>query len=299
MPKGPLVREVLYFSPPMCYTVFKRGGMMSKRKKVQEKPYSGVMDSPIGILIMALLAIPLGIWFIAEQTTNTPIPRAEAVAHIGCFESYETGKNYCGINFLDGSYYNVYPHTESAAFRKTMETLPRGTKLYLLVNPNNDYVAEIKTETEELMNFELSQQAIASYDDGYVGIGIILLVAGLLLIVYAVFFIRFRKKEATRRAIKQAEEATKHLRYADETVKSRTLLTASVAGYRITYRRVKNVNELVVNGRVYDEMKGFLEFEHNLCATVDGHVIEAGYDADSYSYIRFDDETIEQKKRRW
>lgn len=273
--------------------------MMSKRKKVQEKPYSRVMDSPIGMLIMALLTIPLGIWFIAEQTTNTPIPRAEAVAHVGYFESYESGKNYCGIYFSDDSYYHVYPHTESAEFRKAMETLPCGTKLYLLVNPNNDYVAEIKTETEELMNFELSQQAIASYDNGYVGIGVLLLVTDLLLFVYAVLFIRSRKKEETRHAVKRAEEATKHLRYADEAVKSRTLLTASVGDYRITYRRVKHVNELIVNGRVYDEMKGFLEFEHNLCATVDGHVIEAGYDADSCSYIRFDDETIEQKKRHW
>jgi len=80
-------------------------------------------------------------------------------------------------------------------------------------------------------------------------------------------------------------------------VKSRILLEARVQGYQICYRRVKSTNELVINGRVYDEKKGIIEFAHKLCATVDGHEIEAGYDSDSYSYILFDGEMIQRKIR--
>lgn len=61
---------------------------------------------------------------------------------------------------------------------------------------------------------------------------------------------------------------------------------------------MKSVNELVINGRVYDEKKGVVEFEHRLCAVIDGHTVEAGYDEDSYSYILFDGELV-KRKRRW
>ena len=74
-------------------------------------------------------------------------------------------------------------------------------------------------------------------------------------------------------------------------------MEANVNGYQICYRRVKSVNELVINGRVYDEKRGIIEFAHKLCATVDQHTVEAGYDEESYSYILFDGELIKRKKR--
>ena len=57
------------------------------------------------------------------------------------------------------------------------------------------------------------------------------------------------------------------------------------------------LNELVVSGWVYDEKKGLIEFEHRLCATVDGYAVEAGYDPDGRSYIMFDGKVIERKER--
>ena len=67
--------------------------------------------------------------------------------------------------------------------------------------------------------------------------------------------------------------------------------------YQICYRRVKSTNELVINGQVYDEKKGIIEFEHKLCATISGHNIEVGYDTESFSYMVFDGKTIKRKKR--
>lgn len=87
------------------------------------------------------------------------------------------------------------------------------------------------------------------------------------------------------------------LRRADNEVKSRTLLQAEESGYQIVYRRVKKVNELIVNGIVYDEYEALVEFPHTLSAVVDGHKIEVMYDDKSHMYIIFDGKQIAKKLR--
>ena len=91
---------------------------------------------------------------------------------------------------------------------------------------------------------------------------------------------------------------SKHLRMADIDAKARILLQTEKDGLAITYRRVKNVNELVINGAVYDEYVARIEFAHNLEAVVDGREVEAGFDGNR-SYIKIDDEVIERKIRMY
>ena len=89
------------------------------------------------------------------------------------------------------------------------------------------------------------------------------------------------------------------LRYADREVKHRVFLEAEVSGCRICYRRVKKVNELVVNNHVYAEMEMVIEPTHMLTAVVNGHLIQVGYEsAGSYSYINVDGIQV-AKKMRW
>ncbi|MBQ4113554.1 MAG: hypothetical protein IJD38_12230, partial [Clostridia bacterium] len=83
--------------------------------------------------------------------------REEAIAYEGEFARYEVGHNDRDLCFTDGSNFDVYAHTETNAFQETMKSLEAGTKLWILVHPHSDYVIEIRTETEELMNFEESQ----------------------------------------------------------------------------------------------------------------------------------------------
>lgn len=178
-----------------------------------------------------------------------------------------------------------------------MESLAKGTKLSILVNPNNECVVEIKNDTAELLNFEESQKAIDSYDNGYIAIGWFACAAGVFLIIYALCSADYERKEKSRHAAKVKGVESTYLRHADPAVKNRVLLEATADGYSICYRRVKSVNELVINGRVYDEKKGVIEFEHKLCASLDGHSFAAGTDEDGYSYITFDGEIISCKKR--
>ena len=87
------------------------------------------------------------------------------------------------------------------------------------------------------------------------------------------------------------------LRTADMTVKSRTLLESNVLGHSVIYRRVKKTNELVIDGRVYDEYIALMEFPHTLVAVVDGHVIQAGCDNTSRIFISADGNVIAKKLR--
>ena len=260
-----------------------------------------ILNSPIATVIFSLIAIALGILFIFITTSNTPASREEALSYSGEFAKYESGRSYCSVEFKDGSSYDVYPHTVSAEFERTMESLKEGTKLYILVNPNNDYVAEIRTDNAEILNFEKSQQEIDSYDNGYIVIGIIVIVCGVFLLSFGTGLGLYKKKETekhaerNRRHIDGKSDAALHR--ADTSVKSRTLLEAVHNEYTILYRRLNHTNELVINGYVYDRKKGVIEFEHKLVAELDGHLFEAGFDGNSSSYIRVDKKTVAKKKR--
>ncbi len=266
-----------------------------KKEKYYYRWSDAMLESPVACVIFGIIGIIMGVIMIVSQNSNTPVSREEAIECEGYFESYESGKNYSGINLSDGTYLDIYPHTQSGEFIEQIKSLPKGTKVYALVNPNNEYVAELRTETLELMNFEQSQQDVDDYDNCYIYIGIFAISAAVFIMAYSLGSNSYKKREAAKHSKKKAGGA---VRYADVTVKARILLEVSHLGYHICYRRVKHTNELVVNGKVYDEKKGIMEFEHKLCANIKGHNIESGYDKEGYSYITFNGEILE-RKRRW
>ena len=104
-------------------------------------------------------------------------------------------------------------------------------------------------------------------------------------------------EEITAGAEEITEESSKVLRMADTDVKARVLLEAEAEGYSIVYRRVKRINELVVNGRVYDEYEALVECPHILAATPDGHKIEVHYETTGVIRIYFDGNEIAKKLR--
>ena len=87
------------------------------------------------------------------------------------------------------------------------------------------------------------------------------------------------------------------LRRADTDGKFRVFLEAQAAGFMICYRRIERVNELVINGYVYGELKLFVEGKHELSAVLNGHRIQAGFDG-RFSYICVDGELV-TRKIRW
>lgn len=86
------------------------------------------------------------------------------------------------------------------------------------------------------------------------------------------------------------------LRSADFSVKSKTFLECDYLNHKIIYRRVKKVNELVIDGYVYAEYSALIEFSHTLCAAVGGHMFYAGLQFNK-SFIAVDGITLKQKIR--
>ena len=89
------------------------------------------------------------------------------------------------------------------------------------------------------------------------------------------------------------------LRRADEEAKCRVLLDAEALGHHIVYRRVKRVNELVIDYYVYDDVEMLVENAHALKARIDGHDVEVGYDGASHSYLKVDGQLVTKKLRLW
>ena len=119
--------------------------------------------------------------------------------------------------------------------------------------------------------------------------------------VLAYYKLKKTPEQAVETAENQAEVSavvmdSTPLRMADNDVKFRTLLEVEHNGTVITYRRVKKVNELVINGNVYDEYEALVEQPHALEATVYGCNIVAGYDGLN-SYIKVGGEIIKKKIR--
>ncbi len=132
-----------------------------------------------------------------------------------------------------------------------------------------------------------------AYDFDIIGLAAFFVLGGLFLVAY----IFLQGKSERREAEKRANNNPMQPRKIDPSKKGKVFLEADVEGYKIIYRRVGFVNELVVNGYVYDEMKAVLEFAHKLTAHIDGHTIEAGLQKDDVVYINFDGENVDMDLR--
>lgn len=91
-------------------------------------------------------------------------------------------------------------------------------------------------------------------------------------------------------------ESSSYIRFAED-VKAKIFLEEYVMGKHVVYRRVKSVNELVINGKVYDEYEALVERPHNLQAKINGHLFEVGIASTSQMYISVDKEIIKKKLR--
>ena len=255
-------------------------------------------------LTIFLILAALGSFMIYQSRKYAPIEREDAETYVGSFEEYRSEDRV--LAFSDGAEYRLYPDAVTNDLEAALTALETGTELRLLVNPKIELVIEIRTGTAVLLDFDASQTAIyAGHKDSF-WIGVMFIGLSLILLILLQIDRIGRKKEKTRQRVRDGRakkqkfrgKGTPPLRDADMTKRGRILLEATEDKYEIVYRRLKKVNELIVNGRVYDEMKAVLEVEHTLSAEIDGHKIEAGLqEIGTISFIRFDGETLAEKRR--
>ena len=132
----------------------------------------------------------------------------------------------------------------------------------------------------------------------------IYIVVTLSISIYSYFKLKKLPNEEPLQEVVQADGAVLNenlydspvLRNADFSVKSRTLLECDFLNHKVLYRRVKKVNELVIDGKVYAEYVSRMEFNHALFAIVDGHKFVAGLE-NNLSFIEVDGAVLKQKLR--
>ena len=255
-------------------------------------------------LTIFLIMAALGSFMIYQARRYAPIEREGAESYVGSFEEYRSEDRV--LAFSDGAEYRLFSVTATDELETALNGLEKGTELRLLVNPKIDDVIEIRTATEYLLDFDGSQAAIYADRKDLFWIGVMFIGLPLILLLLLQIERIGKKKEKKRQRVRDGRvkkqkfrgKGTPPLRDADMTKRGRILLEATKDKYEIVYRRLKKVNELIVNGRVYDEMKAVLEVEHTLSAEIDGHKIEAGLqEIGTISFIRFDGETLAEKRR--
>ena len=141
--------------------------------------------------------------------------------------------------------------------------------------------------------YEIVKDPDRSDIKGFIFLGIFAIFAGIFIFVFTVKQMLHEKKV---KATNENRRTYGAIRRADN-VKCRILLEAECDGMKICYRRVKSVNELVINGSVYDEYRNVLEFEHELVGKYGDHTVKAGLDEDSQSYISVNGVRIAVKTR--
>lgn len=279
-----------------------KGNPTSYKEKLEKKR---IRETKIFTLFAVIAGTAIGIFFLFYALTYQPLPREEAVAFSGQLARYKESQSsrYGGrLYFGDDSQFELENAYETKELTEALQSLVPGTTLYLLIDPELNCVIEIRTESRELLNLDEAQQEILSERRAFIFIAILLFVCDILLLVITLLERKAKKdNKAAKQQLKKKKAAelgeSPVLRHADPDFRHRVLLDARAEGYQICYRRVGIVNELIVNGRVYAEKKGFLEFEHTLFAVVDGHKIEAGTDDLSCSFISFDGSLLDYKQR--
>ncbi len=92
------------------------------------------------------------------------------------------------------------------------------------------------------------------------------------------------------------ESSSSVLRMAEE-AKSRVFIDTETSGMHIIVRRIKHTNELIINGCVYDEYEGIVEYAHTLTADLSGHRIEAVFDGATSIKLFVDSQEVAKKIR--
>ena len=86
-------------------------------------------------------------------------------------------------------------------------------------------------------------------------------------------------------------------RAVDWNQKGKIRVQAEAIGHKIYFRRVKRINELIVDDQVYADIELLIEPAHSVEAMIDGHDVQAGYDGAITCYIKIDGKIVAKKRQ--
>ncbi len=166
------------------------------RKNGKKRVNFDKSDSPYVIITMAVLMAVVSIIFIKMPNDYKIIERENARPYEGIYESYYTdSKDYIELSFKDEMKCDIHECLGSIDLYDKLDSLSSGEKLYVLENPETGFIIELKTDKEEIINFETSQAKMLKNAKFFMWMGIIADIGGVYLLIYGVYqFLKERKE---------------------------------------------------------------------------------------------------------
>ena len=138
-------------------------------------------------VVFAVLCLIMTIVFSSTFFANKPIDKTAAEEKVAVYNHYEeeygwqTRRAYNSLNYIvlffeNGEKYYIHGECVNKELGEALEALEKGTELHMLINPDNDYIIELKTDKSELLNFDYAQKKLRQEGVGFLCLAIFLLV---------------------------------------------------------------------------------------------------------------------------
>lgn len=132
-------------------------------------------------IFIAVLSLLMTLISAKVFLTNSPIDKSEAIEKTAVFDfcDIQYGKNfslaYAELFFENAEEEYIRGVCVNQDLRKDIEAIKKGTELHMLINPDNNYVLELKTDKEEILNFDYAQKKLRQEGVSFLYLGIFML----------------------------------------------------------------------------------------------------------------------------
>lgn len=158
---------------------------LSPKNKAKKDIRITVLEPPILMIFVAILAVFLGFVFTSMRYLNAPILKSEAEVISKSFDRYELSHRRkdrnISIFFTDGEREEIRSCCIGDNLIKRLDALDKGMPITVLVNPNNDYIIEITSDNGEILNFNYAQRQLKNEGTGFFWLGIFIWAAAIYL----------------------------------------------------------------------------------------------------------------------
>ena len=137
-------------------------------------------------VVFAVLCLFMAVVFSSALFTNAPIDKADAEEKTAVYSHYEeeygpklrrsiNTLNYIELYFENGEKEFIRGVCVNKDLYNALDCLEEGTVLHMLINPDNNYIVELKANEEEILNFDYAQKKLRQEGVGFFHLGIFML----------------------------------------------------------------------------------------------------------------------------
>lgn len=143
--------------------------------------------APIVVAIVSIIIIFIGLFISAMPSSYIPVSREKCIVYTGRYESFEKDEeDYIYIYFKNGDEQWIDCSCYSSKLYTKIAALKEGEKLEILLHPDNEYIVELVSNGEELLNLEFAQKVMCEDVEGMEYMGYVIIIAGVIALIYGI-----------------------------------------------------------------------------------------------------------------